>query len=388
MKAIQRIGLRIFSLFARRGSIDVALPDGTNRVFGEGQPSASIDVQDYSAVGDILRRGLTGFTEAYMDGRVTTPDLPRLLAWGVANGDRLFDSAAVRATVPIRRVWQRIRPDRRHEKVRSMNDHYNLGNDFYASWLDESMTYSSARFADPDQDLYDAQQNKYRAIADHAGLRPGMKVLEIGCGWGGFAEYAAAQRGCEVVGVTLSEEQARFARKRMSDAGLADRVTIEIKDFRDVEGTYDAIVSIEMIESVDETHWQPLFDVIQRSLSKDALAVMQVITIVDDEWERYRSRADFIQQYIFPGGQIPAPKILRGLATSSGLEVEQVETFGLDYARTLSLWRQRFEKAWPDLEEEHGLDERFHRMWDLYLSLCEAGFRMGRINIEQWVFSG
>jgi cyclopropane-fatty-acyl-phospholipid synthase len=249
------------------------------------------------------------------------------------------------------------------------------------------MTYSSARFAFATQDLEQAQINKYRTIADHAGLEPGMKVLEVGCGWGGFASYAATERGCEVVGITLSEEQAAFASKLMADNGLADRVEIRIQDFRDVLDTYDAVVSIEMIESVDERQWPALFETIERSLKPGALAAMQIITIRDDEWERYKSRADFIQQYIFPGGQIPAPKVLTELATRVGLEVQQVETFGLDYARTLALWRSNFEAGWDSLRIEHDLDDRFHRMWDLYLSLCEAGFRMGRINIEQWSFS-
>jgi cyclopropane-fatty-acyl-phospholipid synthase len=267
-----------------------------------------------------------------------------------------------------------------------MNDHYNLGNDFYASWLDETMTYSSGRFGRPDQSLSDAQLNKYRSIAEHVGLAPGMKVLEIGCGWGGFATYAAQERGCEVVGITLSLEQADFARERIESLGLSDRVEIRVQDFRDVDGDYDAVVSIEMIESVDETHWAPLFKAISTRISAGARAVMQIITIDDHEWERYRSRADFIQQYIFPGGQIPAPKILKKLASESGLTVETIETFGLDYAMTLDRWRERFEAVWPTLQTEPGFDERFHRMWDLYLSLCAAGFRMGRINVEQWVF--
>lgn len=268
-----------------------------------------------------------------------------------------------------------------------MNDHYNLGNDFYEAWLDETMTYSSARFASPGQSLADAQRNKYRLIADHVGLGPGMRVLEIGCGWGGFAAYAATERGCEVVGVTLSEQQADFARKRMAEEGLTDVVDIRIQDFREIEGTFDAVVSIEMIESIDETQWPDLFDKIRRSLHADGLAVMQIITTTDAEWERYRSRADFIQQYIFPGGQLPAPKVLESLSADAGLSVSQVETFGLDYARTLAKWHESFEAAWGETGNTNELDERFHRMWNLYLNLCEAGFRIGRINVEQWVFA-
>jgi cyclopropane-fatty-acyl-phospholipid synthase len=383
---VERFGLWVFRLLARRGTLELTLPDGTIQVIGHDGPEASVSVHDYSAIQEVLRTGLTGFAEAHMDGRIDTPDLPQLLRWGVANQEAWFRHPLARMTLPFRAAWQKIRPERRHPKVLSMNDHYNLGNDFYAAWLDGTMTYSSARFSSPDEDLADAQRNKYRAIADHAGLEPGMRVLEIGCGWGGFAEYAAGERGCEVVGVTLSTEQAAYARIRMKDAGLDDRVEIRVEDFREVTGEFDAIVSIEMIESVDETHWPPLFETIAARLRPGGLAAMQIITIIDEEWERYRARADFIQQYIFPGGQLPAPKVLRRLATSSGLSVEQVETFGLDYARTLERWRERFDTRWEGLAAEHGLDERFRRMWDLYLSLCEAGFRIGRIDVEQWVF--
>jgi cyclopropane-fatty-acyl-phospholipid synthase len=334
----------------------------------------------------VMRGGLTGFAEAYMDGLVDTDDLGSLLRWGAANEQSWFDHPISRSTLPMRRLWQKIRPERRHRRVRSMNDHYNLGNDFYAEWLDETMTYSSARFATPDQDLADAQRNKYRMIADHAGLAPGMRVLEIGCGWGGFAEYAAGERGCEVVGVTLSEEQAEFANKRMVEAGLADMVDVRIQDFRQMEDVFDAVVSIEMIESIDEAQWPDLFTEISDSLATGRLAAMQIITTTDDEWERYRSRADFIQQYIFPGGQLPAPKILRRLAADSSLSVEGVETFGLDYARTLATWHAAFSERWAVIAEENALDERFRRMWDLYLLLCETGFRIGRVDVEQWVF--
>jgi len=383
---LQRLGLWVFARLVRSGTVTVTLPGGLHRVIGEGEPFADIEVRDHSAVRDVVRRGVMGFAEAYMDGRVETSSLPDLLGWAVANRTAWFRHPLARLTAPVRSLWQRIRPERRHPRVRTMNDHYNLGNDFYAAWLDETMTYSSARFATPDQPLSDAQRNKYRTIADRAGLGPGMRVLEIGCGWGGFAEYAAGERGCEVVAVTVAEEHARFARKRMAEAGLTGRVDIRVQDFREVEGTFDAVVSIEMIESVDETDWPPLFETMSARLRPGGLAVMQIITIVDEAWEQYRSRADFIQQYIFPGGQLPAPKVLRRLASDTGLEVEQVEEFGLDYARTLAAWRDRFEEAWPRIAPAHGLDERFRRMWELYLTLCEAGFRMGRIGVEQWVF--
>jgi cyclopropane-fatty-acyl-phospholipid synthase len=387
MKPAERFGLAVFRALVRNGSLELTLPAGTAVPVGAGSPSADLGIRHYGALAGILREGITGFAEAYMQGDLDTTDLRRLLAWGASNREAWFEHPLTRATFPVRRLLQKIRPERRHHRVRSMNDHYNLGNDFYSGWLDETMTYSSARFSTPAQPLAEAQLNKYRLIADHAGLRPGMRVLEIGCGWGGFAEYAASTRDCEVVGVTLSEEQAAAARKRMADAGLTERVDIRIEDFRDVQGQFDAVVSIEMIESVDERQWPALFAKIADSLRPGGLAAMQIITIADEEWERYRSRADFIQQYIFPGGQLPAPKVLREHADETGLSVEQVETFGLDYARTLSAWHASFDSQWPQLRDEHDLDERFRRMWDLYLLLCEVGFRIGRIDVQQWVFS-
>ena len=386
-RSIVWFGLVLFRVMASRGRVDLTLPDGTSTAVGAGTPHADLTIHDYRVVGRILREGVTGFAEAYMEGDLETTDLRNLLEWGAANRESWFSHPLARATLPIRRLWQRIRPERRHEKVRSMGDHYNLGNDFYSAWLDETMTYSSARFSSPRQSLADAQRNKYRLIADHAGLRPGMTVLEVGCGWGGFAEYAATERDCDVVAITLSEEQAEYARKRMAETGLADRVDIRLQDFRDVEGEFDAVVSIEMIESIDESQWPALFATIAGSLRPGALAAMQIITTTDDEWERYRSRADFIQQYIFPGGQLPAPKVLRRMAGGAGLRIEQVEAFGLDYARTLSRWQEAFAAAWPRLSRDHELDERFRKMWDLYLLLCETGFVIGRIDVQQWAFS-
>ncbi len=369
------------------GGLEVGLPDGTTRQLGTGPSQIRIAFETTDALGNTLRNGVTGFAEGYMDGTITTSDLSGLMQWASVNHDAWYQSAPARLLHRARKLWARIRPERRHPRVRSMADHYNLGNDFYAAWLDSSLTYSSARFAHPDQPLADAQRHKYETIARHAGLEPGMRVLEIGCGWGGFAAYAADELGCQVVGVTIAEEQATYARKLMADLGLADRVDIRLEDFRETTGSFDAVVSIEMIESIDESHWPALFATIADRLKAGGRMAMQAITIGDHLWEQYRAGPDFIQQYIFPGGQLPAPKVLRALATKAGLAVEQIETFGLDYARTLRHWHQRFSAAWPMLAGRDGLDERFRRMWDLYLTLCEAGFRSGRVGVEQWVFT-
>ncbi len=211
------------------------MPTGDRVTIGHGQPVADISIRDLGAILEIVREGLTGFAEAYMSGRIDTSDLDRLIAWGLANQKAWFDHPLAVVTSPIRRLWQRIRPERRHSRVRTMNEHYNLGNDFYAAWLDPTMTYSSARFQHPQQTLEEAQRHKYRTMSEHARLAPGMRVLEIGCGWGGFAEYAANEIGCEVVGITLAKEHAGYAEKRIANAGLADMVDIRIEDFRNTD---------------------------------------------------------------------------------------------------------------------------------------------------------
>lgn len=386
MKWYERAGVRVLSKLAPNGTLTLTLPGGEQAPIGEGPPHADLEIRSYSAIREILKRGLIGFAEGHMAGDLETDDLPGLLTWGVANQEAWFEHPLARGTLPLRRLYQKIVPERRHQKVRSMNDHYNLGNEFYEAWLDETMTYSSARFRMPEQGLEEAQRHKYETVSAAAGLRPGMRVLEIGCGFGGFATFAAEEIGCDVVGITLSSEQAAYAQEAVRKAGLGDRVDVRVQDFRDVESGFDAIVSIEMIESVDETQWPDLFAAMSRCLRPGGRIAMQAITIADSEWERYRSRADFIQQYIFPGGQLPAPKVLRRLARDAGLGVERCDTFGLDYARTLRMWRDRFNSHWEALRVDHGLDERFRRMWELYLSLCESGFETGRINVEHWVF--
>jgi len=385
MSWLERIAPWLLPRVTRVGTLHLSLPSGTAATIGAGAPEADLAIHDDAGLQAIARRGLLGFTDAYMDGHVSSTDLDRLLDWGLANHDSWQATTLARVASGVWSRLQRIRPERRHQRVRTMEHHYNLGNDFYRTWLDETMTYSSARFVDPDEDLATAQRRKYQSIAEFAGLGPGMRVLEIGCGWGGFAEHAASL-GCTVHAITLSTEQARYAAERIERAGLGDRVQVDVMDFRDTEGTYDAVVSIEMIESIDEYQWPELFTTMGDRLAPGGRAVMQIIEIDDEAWETYRARADFIQQYIFPGGQLPAPKVVRRMATERSLTIEKVERFGLDYARTLDRWHQRFERAWPALAGENGFDQRFKRMWDLYLRLCATGFRSGRIGVGQWVF--
>ncbi len=385
MTLSDRILITVLEWFARSGAVEFVSPEASPIVIGDGAVEASLAINDRRAYGRILRNGVLGFSEAYMDGQIDTDDIGALLDWGARNHASRTGGRAGTLTAPIRSVWQRLASERRHERVVTMVDHYNLGNDFYASWLDSTMTYSSGRFIGPDTSLEEAQINKYRRVAELAGLEPGMRVLEIGCGWGGFAAYAAAEWGVDVVGVTIAEAQANYARKHLAAVGVADRTDIRLTDFRAVDGTFDAVVSIEMIESVDETVWPELFSTVAARLRPGANAVFQAITIDDDRFEGYRRRSDFIQRYVFPGGQLPSPAVLTSLGDAAGLSTVAVEQFGLDYARTLDMWGVRFDAAWPHLVDL-GLDERFRRLWKLYLVYCAAGFRTGTIDVQQRVY--
>jgi cyclopropane-fatty-acyl-phospholipid synthase len=269
---------------------------------------------------------------------------------------------------------------------KNIHAHYDLGNAFYAAWLDDSMTYSAGIYAPGDDDLRSAQQRKYRALAERIGIRRGDSVLEIGCGWGGFAEYAAREMGCTVTGLTISREQHDFAVARIAAAGLSDRVTIRMQDYRDERGVYDRIASIEMFEAVGEQYWATYFRQLHDRLKPGGTAGLQVITIKDESFAFYKKEIDFIRHYIFPGGMLPTPSHLHALGQRFGLPLVSERIFGLDYARTLADWRERFHAAWPNLTSM-GFDERFRRMWEYYLSYCEAGFRSGNIDVRQVVFA-
>jgi cyclopropane-fatty-acyl-phospholipid synthase len=259
MTVSDRIARWTIATFGRRGSVLLTTVDGIERRHGSGGPYAEMRIVDRSAYSRVLRSGALGFAEAYLEGEIETTDLQQLLEWGATNHAAWGAGTLASTLAPLQTLWQRITPDRRHERVQTMVDHYNVGNDFYASWLDATMTYSAARFAEPGSGLEEAQRRKYRAIAERAGLESGMTVLEIGCGWGGFACFVAQEFGVSVVGLTVSGEQADYARARAGELGLGDSVTILLQDFRTHSGVYDAVVSIEMIESVDESVWPDLF---------------------------------------------------------------------------------------------------------------------------------
>jgi cyclopropane-fatty-acyl-phospholipid synthase len=294
----------------------------------------------------------------------------------------LIGKPMVRA-VQIVRHW--LNRNTRRQARHNIHKHYDIGNAFYSSWLDSSMTYSSALFEDHTADLTAAQNNKYRRLAEAIELRPGQKLLEIGCGWGGFAEYAA-KVGAKVVGLTISKEQRDFAQARMQAAGLNERVEIRLQDYRDERDHYDRIASIEMIEAVGEEFWPRYFSQLRDRLLPGGLAGIQAITIQDGLFQDYRRDVDFIQRYVFPGGMLPSPQILKALGERFGVPVIRERIFGQDYAKTLATWRNNFRAAWPNLIPL-GFDERFRRLWEYYLAYCEAGFLSGNIDVRQVVFA-
>jgi cyclopropane-fatty-acyl-phospholipid synthase len=347
-------------------------------------PSAVLEVRRTRLLRRLLVGGTLGFAEAYIDGDCDTPDLRAFLALATANEESLLSELTGHPlSAAARRLWHAMRPNSRRGSRRNIAYHYDLGNDFYARWLDPGMAYSSAVFASDDQRLPEAQSNKYRLMAEAADLRPGHNILEIGCGWGGFAEWAARERDCRVTAITISDEQFAYAAQRIQHAGLADRVEIERRDYRDVEGQFDRIVSIEMLEAVGERYWPEFFGRLRDRLAPDGVAALQVITIADALFERYRRGTDFIQRHVFPGGMLPSLTALQAQCRDSGLNWMGARGYGPHYARTLTHWRATFEAAWPGIATL-GFDERFRRMWRYYLAYCEVGFASGRIDVQQF----
>jgi cyclopropane-fatty-acyl-phospholipid synthase len=371
----------------RAGALTFALPGGREvKVSGAQEgPAARLTVRDYHFLDRVFSRGLLGFGEGYMAGEWDSPDISALLLAFSRNLDRL--DGLIRGNPLMRWVvttWHRLHANTRAGAKRNIEAHYDLGNDFYALWLDPSMTYSSARYDGGAVDLFEAQTRKYAALARLIGLKAGDHVLEIGCGWGGFAEHAAGQIGARVTGITLSPAQLEFATERMKREGLADKVELRLTDYRDMTGQFDAIASIEMIEAVGEAWWPTYFRKIAELLKPGGKAGIQAITIRENLFSTYKRRADFIQRYIFPGGMLPTKERMKEEIAAAGLELETVEFFSDDYGKTLLEWRKRFEAREKEIRSL-GFDERFMRMWRFYLAYCEAGFRTRRTEVGQWI---
>jgi cyclopropane-fatty-acyl-phospholipid synthase len=383
--SVFRTAFKMLSQSWGEGALEVVLPGGRMMTITGAQPGPTcrLIVNDYAFMRRVMMSGAIGFAESYVAGQWDTPDLPHLLEVFSMNFDRL--ARLVDGNPLMRAIHGLMHARRRNTKKGSRHNihaHYDLGNAFYGAWLDESMTYSSALFASPSEPLPAAQEAKYAALASSIGLESSHSVLEIGCGWGGFAEFAAGRVGAKVTGITISPSQYEFAKKRMFEQGLADRASIELVDYRDVQGRFDRVASIEMFEAVGEEYWPTYFGKVRDLLAPGGRAGLQIITIKDELFEDYKRQADFIQKYIFPGGMLPSEVRLRQEMDRAGLSWQSVQRFGGDYARTLNEWAVRFQDAWKSIAPL-GFDERFRRLWLFYLGYCEAGFRTQRTDVIQ-----
>jgi len=379
---------RVFAMAQemQRGRLDFVLPD-RRRFRAEGKlpgPVAELYIHNNDLFSRLIREGDLGFSDAYLDEWWSTPDLQTFMDLVHADNDELYDGFPGLSMVRLfekMRFW--LQSNSKSQARKNISYHYDLGNDFYGLWLDDTMTYSSALFDENAQlSLEAAQTEKYKSMVDQMGVEPGDHVLEIGCGWGGFAEYAATERGLKVTGLTISEEQFKFASERIEKAGLSGQVNLKLQDYRDETGHYDGIASIEMFEAVGEKYWPTYFNALRDCLKPGGAATLQIITVDHARWDVYKRGVDFIQKYIFPGGMLPSPVILREQVEKAGLIVDKSIEFGNSYDITLRRWHETFNNKWDQITAL-GFDERFRRMWNFYLTSCAATFDSGNCDVTQ-----
>lgn len=380
----------ILSILLKRihaGILTVEFPTGRRALFKgtvDG-PSAYIKIHNLRLIHRLIGRGDLGLAEGYMEGEWETPDLAGLISLGAVNADALKGTLQPNWFNKIlNRLHHKKRANTKTGSRRNIAAHYDLGNEFYAQWLDPSMSYSSAIFEDMNEPMEAGQRRKYLRLAGSLALKPGECILEIGCGWGGFAEIAAAEYGCQVVCLTLSIEQAAYTKERMRRKGLAEQVEVRIQDYRDVEGQYDKIASIEMFEAVGQKYWRTYLQHVRARLKSGGRAAFQIITIDKAYFDDYQRNPDFIQRYIFPGGMLPSEPLLLDMISQSGLKHSDSYYFGKSYAETVRRWDVAFQKNWMHLKGP-GFDHRFYRMWRYYLCYCEVGFEQGTIDVGQFV---
>ncbi|MCB2116163.1 MAG: class I SAM-dependent methyltransferase [Rhodobacteraceae bacterium] len=384
---LPRYFAQVFAVARRlkNGRLDFVLPDGRRfRAKGTGPgPAAEIHVHDDDIFARLIRDGDLGFCEAYLEGGWSSPDLQAFMDLVHSDNQELYDGFP---GIGLVRAWERmrhvLRANSRRQARRNIAYHYDLGNDFYALWLDATMTYSSALFESGQESLESAQRAKYASLVDRMGVGPGDHVLEIGCGWGGFAEYAAKERGLRVTGLTISREQLDYARARIAAAGLGSMVDLRLRDYRDERGRYDGIASIEMFEAVGERYWPVYFAALREGLKPGRSAALQIITLQEKRFQIYRKGVDFIQKYIFPGGMLPSRSALTAEIGRAGLTLAGSIEFADSYSQTLRRWHEAFNTHWDEIAAK-GFDERFRRMWNFYLTSCAGAFRGGNCDVTQ-----
>jgi len=373
----------------QHGSIDLVLPDG-RRFYAQGRnpgPSAELHIHNPDVFVRLIREGDLGFCDAYLDGDWSTPNLQAFMDLIHAGNEVIYDGfPGLRFIRLFEQVKFWLQRNHRSQAKKNISYHYDLGNDFYKLWLDDTMTYSSALFKTGQESIEKAQVAKYESLINQMGVTQGDHILEIGCGWGGFAEYAAKMRGLRVTGLTISQEQFDFAQQRIAKSGLLHLVDVKLQDYRDETGIYDGIASIEMFEAVGEKYWPVYFNTVRDRLKPGRNATLQIITVSDSRWDVYRRGVDFIQKYIFPGGMLPSPKVLRNNVEKAGLAIVNSVEFGSSYDLTLRRWHMKFSEKW-DQVAELGFDERFRRMWNFYLTSCASSFQCGNCDVTQITIS-
>ncbi len=385
-KTIEKL-LNNFLSKIKYGSLEVEFPSGEKKLFSgiEDGISASIQIHNYNLLSYIFKKGAVGYAEAYMKGFYSTTNLTNLLMLSHKNEKYFLDNINSNVLyLTISKIKHFLNNNSQSQSKKNIKYHYDLGNKFYEKWLDQTMTYSSAIFDQKNTNLPDAQINKYKKIADSLELNENSKTLEIGCGWGGFSSYVAKNYKCKVDAITISKEQYDYTSSKIQKEGLKEKVSVQFKDYREINKKYSNIASIEMFEAVGKKYWHNYFEVIRNSMSDNAKAALQIITINEKRAKNYQTTPDFIQQYIFPGGMLPTKKQLEFSAKEVGLKCLESLSFGKSYAKTLNIWNSKFQDSWSDVSS-FGFDYKFKRMWEFYFAYCETGFLSNSTDVSHFL---
>ena len=367
------------------GYLEITKHNGELLKFGNSQSplKAILKIKKPNFTFNLIKGGSVGFAESYMKDEFETDNLSNLIEITARNIKIIYKFSGLLDFPIINYLKNKFVKNTRARSKENISKHYDLGNEFFALWLDKTLTYSSAIFDERDKDLSNAQNNKYQKLIDLIKPNNGDKILEIGCGWGGFAEYLGKKYDVKLDCITISKKQFEYAKKRMHECGLNEKVNIEIKDYRDLKEKYNSIASIEMIEAVGQNYLESYFKTIKNNLSNDGRAAIQAITIDDSMFDRYKTKQDFIQKYIFPGGFLPSKGIINKYVSENGLTIKSYDSYADHYSNTLVMWKNEFNKKW-DLIKKQGFDLTFKRMWEFYLSYCEAGFKSKNIDLIQF----
>ena len=374
-------GIKKFSY----GSIQIEFSDGyiENIKAKKPGPKAMLKINKPNAAKEIIQGGSVAFAESYINKDISTDNLTNLIHYCALNNDQAESTFNISILKKIiHKVFHYKNKNTKNQAKKNISFHYDLGNKFYEYWLDKTMTYSSAIFNNKSIELEVAQNNKYKKLAELSAIKNGDQILEIGCGWGGFAEFIGNNYDCNLTAVTISREQYEYTKKRIFDANLSHKIDVLLCDYRNITGKFDKIVSIEMFEAVGKQYWNTFFKKIENILKPKGSISLQLITIDDNIYDVYKTNPDFIQKYIFPGGMLPSDKILKELINKTSLKINSIDSFSKDYAKTLNIWNKEFNKKWDKIEKL-GFDENFKLLWNYYLSYCEGGFLSKNIDLKQ-----